>query len=436
MEVLPDIPRAITGLAEWLACMVYILVLPRRWGPLGTGATLAVGLGGLVAMQLFAGTLPLHLWTLGMALAVAGMVVLIAAATNVGPRDVGYVAARAFVLAELVASLEWQIHAFYFHPEPGVTGPVPTVVLLVLYAAAFGAAHLLERRHFDGRAPDVGPRMLAIAVAMALTTFALSNLSFITPNTPFSGRISNEVFYIRTLVDLTGYIALYAQHEQLRKQRADLELAAMDAILRTQHDQYIAAKRDIELVSRASHDLKHHLVVIRSEMDPEKRGQQLDALEESLDQFGAAFDTGNPVLDTVLTSKARYCRSRGINFTCVADGSALGFVDVMDLASILGNALDNAIESVSRLSDPECRIIRVAVFNQAGFVVFKFENYFDGELRYEEGVIATRKVGGTHGLGLKSIQQAAGKYDGQATVTHRENWFTLTVLLPTAWPVS
>ncbi|MBB1514563.1 sensor histidine kinase [Tessaracoccus sp. MC1679] len=429
-EVLPDIPRVVTGLAEWLACAVYILVLPRRWGVIGTAITLAVGLAALVGIQLFAGTLPLNLWTVGMALAVAGMVALIATATTVGPRDVGYVTARAFVLAELVASLEWQIHAFYFHPEPGVTGLVPMMVLLILYAVGFGVAYVLERRHFDGTSPAVGPRMLSIAVAMALTTFALSNLSFITPNTPFSGQISIEVFYIRTLVDLAGYIALYAQHEQLRKQRADLELVAMDGILRTQHDQYLAARRDIEMISRASHDLKHQLTVIRAELDPARRGRHLDALQESLDQFVAAFDTGNPVLDTMLTSKARLCRSRGINFTCVADGTALGFIEVIDLASILGNALDNAIESVSRLEDPEHRIIRVAVFNQARFVVMKFENYFDGELRYLEGELATRKIGGTHGLGLKSIRFTAEKYGGQATVADKDNWFTLTVLLP------
>nr|WP_255698323.1 ATP-binding protein [Tessaracoccus sp. ZS01] len=102
----------------------------------------------------------------------------------------------------------------------------------------------------------------------------------------------------------------------------------------------------------------------------------------------------------------------------------------MDLASICGNALDNAIESVLRLPDPEQRLIRVAVFNQARFVVLKFENYFDGELRYEEGELATRKVGGTHGLGVKSIKQAAEKYGGEATFVGRDNWFTLTVLLP------
>nr|WP_255422049.1 ATP-binding protein [Tessaracoccus sp. MC1627] len=102
----------------------------------------------------------------------------------------------------------------------------------------------------------------------------------------------------------------------------------------------------------------------------------------------------------------------------------------MDLASILGNALDNAIESVSRLGEEEHRIIRVAVFNQARFVVMKFENYFDGQLQYLEGELATRKVGGTHGLGLKSIRFAAEKYGGQAIVAAQDNWFTCTVLLP------
>ena len=429
-DVLPDIPRAVTGLAEWLACVVYLLALPRRFGPFGTAALFAAGFVTLTVIQLLAGALPLQFWMPGMALAALGMGAFIAGVAKLGPRDVAYVTARAFVLAELVASLEWQLHSYYFHPTPGVASPPAVATLVVAYCIVFGGAYLLERRHFDGAPPAIGWRTLSIAFAMVAITFLLSNLSFLTPNTPFSGTVSMQVFYIRTLVDLAGYIALYAQHEQLRTQRADLELAAMDAMLRTQHDQYLAAKRDIEQVSRASHDLKHQLTVIRAELDPARRDSHLDALEESLNQFGAAFDTGNPVLDAILTSKARYCQTRGINFTCVADGRSLGFVETMDLANIAGNALDNAIESVMRLPDKEQWLIRVAIHDQGGFVVLRFENYFDGELRYADGQIATRKAGDGHGLGLKSIRNAAEKYGGKATVTHEGNWFGLTVLMP------
>jgi sensor histidine kinase regulating citrate/malate metabolism len=37
--------------------------------------------------------------------------------------------------------------------------------------------------------------------------------------------------------------------------------------------------------------------------------------------------------------------------TSVADGSLLDFMNVVDICSIFGNALDNAIESVLRIDD-------------------------------------------------------------------------------------
>lgn len=435
-ETLPDIPRLVTAVAEWLACLVYILVLPRRSGRIATAACLGVGLVVLVGVQLLAGSLPIALWTPGMVLAFGAMFALIATTSRIGAKDVGYVAARAFVLAELVASLEWQLHTFYFHPSPGLWGPWQVVHLAVAYALLFGGAHLLERRHFSSaEAPAIGLRTLLMAVAIAGITFALSNLSFVVPDTPFSGRISPEVFYIRTLVDLCGFIALYAQHEQLRKQRADAELAAMNAILYAQHQQYLQSRRDIERADRTYHDLKHQVTVIRRELDPERRGEFLNSLEDSINAFGASFRTGNPVVDTVLTSKARECQAADVNFTCVADGALLDHVEAMDLASLLGNALDNAIEAVLRLPDPQERLIRVAVFAQNAFVVLRFENYFDGELRRSGGELVTRKTaGGRHGLGLRSIRHIAEKYDGTTTVASRDNWFTLSVLLPLGAP--
>ncbi|MFV0429255.1 MAG: ATP-binding protein [Arachnia sp.] len=432
-EVLPDIPRSITALAEWLACLVYILVTPQRFRRVVTVAILTGGLAVLWVVQEFAGRFPLALWTLGMLLAVVVMAALIGITTRMKMGDIAYVTARAFVLAELVASLSWQVVVFYFRPAPGPTHWWALAILGVLFAITFGGAHVLERRHFStAAAPDIGMRTLAIAIAMAVMTFALSNLSFVAPNTPFSGTLAQEVFYIRTLVDLCGYVALYAQHEQYRTQRADAELAQMNAILLAQHDQYLQAKGQMEQVNMTYHDLKHQVGVIRAEIDPERQGRYLDELTESIIEMESTFDTGNPVLDVVLTSKARYCQSRDISLTCVADGSALGFVEPMDLAAILGNAMDNAIEGVSRLDESAQRLIKVTIITQGALVMLKFQNYFDGVLNYAEGVIVTRKRGqGAHGLGLKSLRHTAAKYGGEATVTTRDGWFTLTVLLPT-----
>ena len=49
----------------------------------------------------------------------------------------------------------------------------------------------------------------------------------------------------------------------------------------------------------------------------------------------------------------------------------------MDLCSIFGNALDNAIESAEKLEDPEKRQIKVYVYAQNQFVIIRFENFYD-----------------------------------------------------------
>ena len=68
-------------------------------------------------------------------------------------------------------------------------------------------------------------------------------------------------------------------------------------------------------------------------------------MEEDIKTYEAQNKTGNPVLDTVLTSKSLYCQKHGITLTCVADGTRLGFMSVMDICTIFGNALDNAIRA-------------------------------------------------------------------------------------------
>ncbi len=432
LETLPDIPRALTGLAEWTACLLYVL-LRRRRIPAGRLVLLAaVAVGVQVAVQEAADDLPLKLWPLGMAAAVACMYVFIVAAARVSARDAGYFCARALVLAELVAALHWQMHCFFFLPEgrPGTVWQVAFFV--VVYAVAFGSAYLIESRHFRPALPlDVTPGELASAAAIALVTFFMSNISFLNANTPFSGRLGLEIFYIRTLVDLCGFVALYAQQGQRLQLRARAEVTAIDEILRRQHDQYLQSKRSIEIVNRKYHDLKHQIGVIRAEGDPGRRASYLDDLEASVKDYAAQADTGNGVLDVILTTKSLECAERGIELTYVVDGSMLDFMSAMDVSAVFGNALDNAIDAVMAVPEPEKRLIKVALYAKDRLVLVTFENYFGGRLHTQDGDIVTRRADrDRHGYGLKSIRYTAEKYGGSMTVNAQDHWFVLRILLP------
>ena len=88
-EALPDIPRLVTGVAEWLGVLVYLLVLPRRLNLLGTIGVALAGLAALVGLQLVAGRLPIALWTPAMlAAATLGLTLFHHAASRADPSHI------------------------------------------------------------------------------------------------------------------------------------------------------------------------------------------------------------------------------------------------------------------------------------------------------------------------------------------------------------
>lgn len=120
-------------------------------------------------------------------------------------------------------------------------------------------------------------------------------------------------------------------------------------------------------MNRKYHDLKHQLIVLRGEPDSVKRNTYLDQMENEIKIYEAQNKTGNAVLDTLLTSKSMYCIAHNISLTCVADGELLGFMDVMDICTIFGNALDNAIEFAEEIPEEEKRLIHVTVLYKKAF---------------------------------------------------------------------
>lgn len=106
--------------------------------------------------------------------------------------------------------------------------------------------YLLEQRRATAARLTITTAAMLMAVVMAVTVFAVSNLSFVS-----NGEATMSVFYIRTLVDFAGVLILSVQHEQLRENALHSELTAMDNVLRRQYEQYKQSKENIRLINRA-----------------------------------------------------------------------------------------------------------------------------------------------------------------------------------------
>ena len=108
-HLMPDIPRIYTAAAEWMACMLFIVSLKKRFEWWKSGLIMA---GMLVMQSVFlvaTGNVPIYFWIPCMIAAVSLMVGFIYFCCDVNFQDAGYFGMIAFVVAEFMASLEWQI---------------------------------------------------------------------------------------------------------------------------------------------------------------------------------------------------------------------------------------------------------------------------------------------------------------------------------------
>lgn len=427
-DILPDIPRLYTALAEWTACIVYILVLKKKL----KGWKLFTFSGSVLIIQslflILTRDLPLIFWIPSMVIAFGIMFFLIYMTCDITALEAGYFGIRAFVAAEFVASLEWQVYLFF-----GNSNVLFEIFLLVIiYSGLFTLIWFLEKRHIPNEGKlNIKPRELWSTVIIGAAVFGISNLSFVTLRTPFSGQYAQDILNIRTLVDLGGFAILYAYHIQLKELRINHELKAVQNILQSQYSQYQQSKESIEIINYKYHDLKHQILTLRAEEDADKRNAYLTKMENEIKFYEAQNKTGNHVLDTVLASKSMYCIKNEITLTCVADGTLLNGMNVVDISTIFGNALDNAIEYEKEVGEKEKRLIHVSVFSQKGFLMIRFENYFEGDLKFEGDLPATTKKDTYyHGYGLKSIRYSVQKYDGVVNVGQKDNWFDLKILIP------
>ena len=181
------------------------------------------------------------------------------------------------------------------------------LLLAVVYAVVYGFLFCFESRRKIAARLVITPTAMLMAVVMAVTVFAVSNLSFVSGD-----EVTIVVFYIRTLVDFAGVLILSVQHEQLREAALHSELAAMDNVLHRQYEQYKQSKENIRLINRRYHELKMQIAAIRAERDKVKQDAALAEMESNIYRYEAENKTGNPVLDTLLTAKSMYCQQHGI----------------------------------------------------------------------------------------------------------------------------
>ena len=229
---------------------------------------------------------------------------------------------------------------------------------------------------------------------------------------------------IIVVVILSVFITLWVTRRRMEKRVGEFQ----DKVLNTQREEV----QNIYATMRGwRHDYHNHMQTIKvylANRQLEETLQYLDHLEEDLDSIDIAIRTGNVSVDAILSSKVSVALKKEIAVDCTAKVPKQLKVSDVDLCTVIGNLLDNAIESCEKIQK-EQRFLRIYIG------IFKKQLYISvtnatsvKHRRLLSELVRDKK--GNHGFGLRRIDRVAAKYDGFVNRKNEPGVFATEVMLP------
>ncbi|GHU62434.1 hypothetical protein AGMMS49983_03850 [Clostridia bacterium] len=225
------------------------------------------------------------------------------------------------------------------------------------------------------------------------------------------------------------------------KAATELRLQNMNSQVIVQREQYERLVGNSEKVKAMRHDLRHQLTVIRS-------------LNEACDTDGIRKYIDELVVGLPRTVTETYCENYAVNavaayYIAIAEKEGVrvdakldipkntGRVLAVDLCVIVGNLLENAIEALHRMEEPDKYIrARARIVGNALSIII--ENNFDGISRKQHGTYLSRKAEGGRrsadgwrheGIGLSSVRTVCERYGGLLQIESEDNTWRVSALL-------
>lgn len=242
--------------------------------------------------------------------------------------------------------------------------------------------------------------------------------------------VLNYILYFSTgIAGLVAVLIFLSQYALYHIAELQQESTLLKVLADQKSRQFDTITANIDYMNRKTHDLKHQIAALEF-TEGSRRSQLVQDVQQSLDIYDATANTGNDALDTLITERNFFCARNNIRMTCTLAGCDWNAIDVVDLYTILGNALDNACDYVMRFDNPDKRVVSVSARQQGNLIVLSVDNHFEGSVKIVDGLpVTTKRDKASHGLGLKSIRSIARRYGGDVLVTAREPIFTLQVSL-------
>lgn len=188
------------------------------------------------------------------------------------------------------------------------------------------------------------------------------------------------------------------------------------------------------------HDMRSHIANISLLVKNvagsvnEELESYIGKMEETVSKLDFTYQTGNPITDIIIHQKGQEAEKKQIQFKVDFAYPPNLLIDIYDIAVILNNALENAIEACRKTEGN--KQIKLHSYVKGSLFFIEIENDFSEDIiiEKESGLpVSSKESGKLHGIGISNIQRCAKKYKGDIDIeisdTDGRKKFSLTVMM-------
>lgn len=310
------------------------------------------------------------------------------------------------------------------------------IITLVSIISRYILITLIRKFHnWQNNIVGVENKLQDMIFLMIITDFLLVFLSYIFYLN--ISRISSEMVLVLIIFNIIG-ITIVFMFNIYRLLRFSRQLT--ENRLKTQYMQMqLQQNENMNILSSnlrsLRHDMNNHIGVIYGLLDTKqynKLKSYLNGLYENLQEANDIIIVNNEILSIILNNKKHLATEKRIQLVTWIEVKDFLLTEI-EICSLIGNILDNAIEATEKVPidaiDIDREIKFVCVEKEEGWYIDCKNPFVEAPMITEEGLITTKKNKESHGIGSRTMQDIIKKYNGTLEYSTEDNYFIVKIFI-------
>lgn len=183
------------------------------------------------------------------------------------------------------------------------------------------------------------------------------------------------------------------------------------------------------------HDMNNHIGVIYGLLDTKqynKLKSYLNGLYNNLQEANDIIIVNNEILSIILNNKKHLATEKMIQLVSWIEVKDFVLTEI-EICSLIGNILDNAIEATEKVPidsiDIEREIKFVCIEKEEGWYIDCKNPFVEAPMIMEQGLMTSKMNKESHGIGSRTMKDIIKKYNGTLEYSTEDNNFIVKIFI-------